>query len=51
MIRDGIIAAVIATETVFVPVWEWEGVFEMAVGAFCVWFITMLLLYGSNKNE
>ena len=51
MIRDGIIAAVIAAETVFVPVWEWESGIEMIMGAFCVWFITMLLLYGSNKEE
>lgn len=51
MIRDGIIAAVIAAEAVFVPIWEWESGIEMVMGAFCVWFITMLLLYGSNKEE
>lgn len=51
MIRDGIIAAVIAAETVFVPIWEWESGIEMTMGAFCVWFITMLLLFGSNKEE
>lgn len=51
MIRDGIIAAVIAAETVFVPAWEWESGIEMVMGAFCVWFITMLLLFWSNKEE
>lgn len=51
MIRDGIIAAVIAVLTVFLPIWEWESGIEMAMGAFCVWFVVMLLLYGSNKEE
>lgn len=51
MIRDGIIAAVIAAETVFVPIWEWESGIEMVMGAFCVWLITMLLLFGNNKDE
>ena len=50
MIRDGIIAAVIAAETVFLPVWEWESGIEMIMGAFCVWFVAILLLYGSNKE-
>ena len=49
--RDLVIAAVIAAETVFVPVWGWESGIEMIMGAFCVWLITMLLLYGSNKEE
>lgn len=51
MARDAVIAAVIAAETVFLPVWEWEAGIEIVMGAFCVWFVVMLLLFWSNKEE
>ena len=49
--RDVVIAAVIAALTVFLPIWEWESITEVITGAFCVWIITMLLLYWSNGEE
>lgn len=49
--RDLVIAAVIAAEAVFVPIWEWESGIEMVMGAFCVWFVVILLLFLSNKEE
>lgn len=49
--RDLVIAAVIAAETVFVPIWEWDGEGEMLVAAAVFYLITLALLVATERGR
>lgn len=48
--RDIIISVIIGSCVPFLPFWEWDSGIEMVAGVLCIWFISFLLLFGSNPK-
>lgn len=50
MLRDGIIAVIIAALTTYLPFWTWDGGLEQVTGAVAIAAIAFFVLFATDSR-